>query len=57
VVPDSRKAKAVKACFDGEISPMAPSSILRTHRNATVYLDNNSAALLNPATLAKHAAV
>jgi len=56
VVPDSRKAQAVKACFDGEITPIAPSSILRTHRNATVYLDKNSAALLNPATLAKHAA-
>lgn len=56
VVPDSRKAQAVRACFDGEISPMAPSSILRTHRNATIYLDKNSAALLNPATLAKHAA-
>jgi glucosamine-6-phosphate deaminase len=55
VVPDTRKAEAVKACFDGEISPIAPSSILRTHRNATVYLDKNSAALLNPATLAKHA--
>ena len=56
VVPDTRKAQAVKACFDGEISPMAPSSILRTHQNATVYLDKNSSALLNPATLAKHAA-
>jgi glucosamine-6-phosphate deaminase len=30
-VPDARKAKAVKACFDGEIGPMAPASILRTH--------------------------
>jgi glucosamine-6-phosphate deaminase len=56
VVPDSRKAQAVKACFDGEITPMAPSSILRTHRGATVYLDKNSAALLNPATLSRHAA-
>lgn len=56
VVPDSRKAQAVKACFDGEITPMAPSSILRTHRSATVYLDKNSSALLNPATLTKHAA-
>lgn len=55
VVPDSRKAQAVKACFDGEITPMAPSSILRKHPNAAVYLDKNSAALLNPATLAKHA--
>ena len=51
VVPDARKANAVKACFDGEISPMASSSILRTHPNATVYLDTASAALLRPETL------
>src|SRR5207244_12437333 len=49
VVPDSRKAQAVRACFEGEISPMAPASILRTHVNATVYLDRNSAALLSTA--------
>jgi len=49
VVPDKRKAQAVKACFEGEISPMAPASILRRHPNATVYLDNDSASLLNPA--------
>ena len=51
VVPDARKAPAIKACFDGEISPMAPSSILRNHPNATVYLDRQSSALLSPATL------
>lgn len=56
VVPDSRKAHAVKACFDGEISPMAPASILRTHARSTVYLDAHSAALLSPHTIAKHAA-
>ena len=49
VVPDSRKAQAVKLCFEGEISPMAPASILRKHPNATVYLDKNSASLLSPA--------
>ena len=49
VVPDTRKAQAVKACFEGDISPMAPASILRTHPNATVYLDTNSASLLSPA--------
>ncbi len=48
VVPDARKAQAVKACFEGKISPMAPASILRTHPNATVYLDKNSASLLSP---------
>jgi glucosamine-6-phosphate deaminase len=47
VVPDSRKAQAVKACFEGEISPMAPASILRTHANASVYLDHESASLLS----------
>jgi glucosamine-6-phosphate deaminase len=51
VVPDARKAPAIKACFDGAISPMAPSSILRNHANATVYLDRQSSALLSPATL------
>jgi glucosamine-6-phosphate deaminase len=51
-VPDARKAKAVKACFDGEISPLAPASILRTHADTTVYLDQHSAVLLNPVTLA-----
>src|SRR5437879_6999878 len=49
VVPDSRNTQAVRACFEGEISPMAPASILRTHSNATVYLDRNSAALLSAA--------
>jgi glucosamine-6-phosphate deaminase len=47
VVPDTRKAIAVKACFEGEVSPMAPASILRTHPNATIYLDKNSAGLLS----------
>jgi glucosamine-6-phosphate deaminase len=56
VVPDARKAQAVKACFDGELSPMAPASILRTHPNATVYLDKQAAALLSSATLSKLAA-
>lgn len=49
IVPDQRKAQAVKACLEGEISPMAPASILRTHPNATVYLDTASASLLSPA--------
>jgi glucosamine-6-phosphate deaminase len=56
VVPDARKAHAIKACFDGEISPMAPSSILRTHQSATVYLDRHSAALLSRKTLSAFAA-
>jgi glucosamine-6-phosphate deaminase len=48
VVPDRRKAEAVKDCFEGKISPMHPASILRQHSNATLYLDTHSASLLNP---------
>ena len=48
-VPDARKAKAVAACCEGEISPLAPASILRTHPNTTIYLDKSSAALLSSA--------
>ena len=46
VVPDARKANAVKACVEGPVSPMAPASILQTHANTTLYLDRDSAALL-----------
>jgi glucosamine-6-phosphate deaminase len=49
VAPDRRKAQAVKTCFEGEISPLAPASILRTHPDVTVYLDRHSAALLSSA--------
>ncbi len=48
VVPGPRKAEAVKLCLETTISPMAPASILRTHPNATVYLDRASASLLSP---------
>jgi glucosamine-6-phosphate deaminase len=52
VVPDARKAKAIKACFEGEITNMAPASILRRHPDTTVYLDRDSAALLNTTAVA-----
>lgn len=48
VVPGERKAQAIKACFEGEISPRAPASIIRRHANATIYLDRDSASLLGP---------
>jgi len=46
IVPESRKAQAVKACLEGEITPLAPASILRTHPRTTIFLDEQSAALL-----------
>ncbi len=51
VVPAARKARAMKLCLEGEISPMAPASILRTHKATTIYLDKESASLLSPETL------
>jgi glucosamine-6-phosphate deaminase len=47
VVPDLRKARAVKACFEGEICPQFPASILRTHPDTTIYLDTSSASMLD----------
>jgi len=53
VAPDARKAEAVKNCFENEISPQFPASILRTHDNATVYLDTGSSSLLDPELISK----
>jgi glucosamine-6-phosphate deaminase len=50
IVPDARKAAAVKASLEGGIAPSAPASILRRHRNVTVFLDRDSAALLAAGT-------
>jgi len=60
IVPDERKARAVKTCLEGEVSPMVPASILRRHPNATVYLDHDSASQLSPTVrdmLTKHSQV
>jgi glucosamine-6-phosphate deaminase len=56
VVPDRRKAAAVKACFAGAISPAEPASALRKHRQVTVYLDRESASQLSPQTAAQFGA-
>jgi glucosamine-6-phosphate deaminase len=47
IVPDERKAQAVKATLEKPVSEMVPASILRRHPNATLYLDRNSASLLS----------
>ncbi|MEJ2164751.1 MAG: glucosamine-6-phosphate deaminase [Desulfobacterales bacterium] len=49
-VPDARKARAVKQCFEGEVSPLHPASILRKHPAAYVYLDEAAASLLSRKT-------
>ncbi|MCB9210667.1 MAG: glucosamine-6-phosphate deaminase [Ignavibacteriales bacterium] len=47
VVPNERKAEAVKATLEMNISEKCPSTILRTHKSAKLYLDKNSAKLLH----------
>jgi glucosamine-6-phosphate deaminase len=46
-VGGERKARAVQMCLEGEVSPLAPASILQTHPQTTIYLDQESAALLS----------
>lgn len=45
-VPDRRKAQAVQAAVEGPISPQLPASILRQHPRTTLFLDHDSASLL-----------
>jgi glucosamine-6-phosphate deaminase len=46
VVPDQRKAEAVRNCLERQISPDYPASILRHHPRTTLYLDYDSSSLL-----------
>jgi len=50
VVPDQRKAEAVRCALEGPISPDCPASALRRHQSCYLYLDTASAALLSSAT-------
>jgi glucosamine-6-phosphate deaminase len=42
----SQKAKVVKEMVEGPVSPAVPASILQTHGDVTLFLDNEAAALL-----------
>lgn len=46
VVPDERKAAAVKAVIEGRVTPTVPASILGTHPDTRLFLDAGSASLL-----------
>jgi glucosamine-6-phosphate deaminase len=52
-VPGSRKATAVKNTLEKEISNLYPSTILRTHNNCILYIDEDAASTLNAATKEK----
>jgi glucosamine-6-phosphate deaminase len=53
IVPDARKAQAVKNSFEGSVSPMAPASALQNHAATIVYLDLLSSSLLSSAIRAE----
>jgi glucosamine-6-phosphate deaminase len=48
VVPEERKAPAVKDALAGPVTPDCPASILRTRDHVRLYLDRDSASLLQP---------
>ena len=45
-VPEVRKAMAVKAALEGPVTPRCPASILREQSHAKLFLDRQSASLL-----------
>lgn len=47
IVPTNRKAQAVYNALYGPITEKCPASILRTHKNAALFLDKDAAELLN----------
>jgi len=47
MVPGPTKAEAVRNTLYGEISEKCPASVLRLHRAANLYIDQDSAKLLN----------
>lgn len=48
-VSDVRKAAAVRAAVEGEVSPDFPASVLQGHAGCTLYLDPPAASLLSAA--------
>jgi glucosamine-6-phosphate deaminase len=47
-VPGMRKSEAVRRTFQDQVSTACPSTVLRSHPDATVYLDEDSASGLTP---------
>jgi glucosamine-6-phosphate deaminase len=46
IVPDARKAAAVRATCEGVVTPAVPASLLQEHARVTVYLDPPAASRL-----------
>lgn len=52
-VPESRKAEAVKHALEGPVSTACPGSLVQRHPHADVFLDTDSAGLLDPDFVAR----
>lgn len=46
IVPTGRKAQAVRQTLCGPVSVACPASVLRTHSDATLFLDKEAAELI-----------
>ena len=46
IVPDDRKAEAVKHTVEDAVSPMVPATALKNHADCALYLDPPAASLL-----------
>lgn len=55
VVPYKVKAEAIYKTLTSDISPYVPATLLKNHADATVYVDPDSAALLDSDTVAEFA--
>jgi len=56
IVPDQRKAPAVKSAVEGDVTALVPASIIRTHPNVTLYLDEPAASRLQRTTIDQYRA-
>jgi glucosamine-6-phosphate deaminase len=55
IVPERRKASALRAALEGEVTPQVPASILQRHPDCDLFVDKDSASLLQPTTLSRYA--
>lgn len=46
-VPDVRKSNAVKGSLESKVTPLVPASILQQHNSVWIFLDKDSASLLD----------
>ena len=46
IVPAATKADAVKATVEGPVGAACPATVMRLHKSATMYLDQDSSKLL-----------